>query len=161
MVLKPCSRSAVLRDSKRGSLLAHSANAYVSEMDRGRRRARCLHYFSPPRRRPSPAAPQPRPRSLFQRRHRAASLRPAAQASIAVNASLRTHIQHTHLHDECVHPVSRFRRQPSDTHAQTHTFTLSGSTARCSTHTRIHRYAHARRHTHAIHAPPLPLSPHP
>jgi hypothetical protein len=75
-------------------------------MDRGRRRARCLPYSSPARQRPSPAAPQPLLRILFQRRHRAASLRPAEQASIAVTASrspsamLPTSLPHQHRHSE-------------------------------------------------------------
>jgi hypothetical protein len=94
-------------------------------MVRGRRRARCLRYFSPPHRRPSPAAPQPRPRSLFQRLHRAASLRPAAQASIAVNASLRTHIQ--------THSLTRRMRAPS--------LTLPSS---------AFRYARTDSHIHAL-----------
>jgi hypothetical protein len=67
----------------------HSARACVSEMDRGRRRARWSPYPSPSRRRPSPAAPQPTPNHSPNRRRGAASLRPAAQASIAVSACLR------------------------------------------------------------------------
>jgi hypothetical protein len=58
---------------------------------RGRRRVRRSHLSSPARRRPSPAAPRPSSMSssFFQWRRKVASFHPAAQASIAVSASLR------------------------------------------------------------------------
>jgi hypothetical protein len=47
------------------------------------------HLSSPPRQRPSPAAPQPPLRGLVQRQYRAASLPSATQAGVTVSASLR------------------------------------------------------------------------
>jgi hypothetical protein len=58
-------------------------------MDRGPGRARCSNYLSPLCRRPSPAAPQQHPRGHPQTRGGAASVRPAARASIAVSTALR------------------------------------------------------------------------
>jgi hypothetical protein len=55
---------------------------------RGRRCAQCSPHPSPARRRPSPAEPRPPSSGRFQKRRRAASFRTAAQASIAVSASL-------------------------------------------------------------------------
>jgi hypothetical protein len=135
MALKLCSRSAVLRDSRRGihtgtsprGSHAHSACARVSAMDRGHRRARCSHSSSTPRRRPSPAASQPPPSGRSKRRCGAASVRPAAQESIAVSASIRAH---THMH------------------ARTNACTLSYATDRTHTHARSPMYTlHAHKLT--------------
>ncbi len=130
-------------------------------MDRGRRRARCSHTPSPPRRRPSPAAPQPPPSGPFERRCGVASIRPAAQASIAVSASHRTKHTHsisrtnactlscalrahtrayTHTHD----PI----RPRTNKHTM-HTCTRTLSDTLC---THIHRYTNLclHRHTHSM-----------
>jgi hypothetical protein len=138
MALKPRSRSAVL------ILLRHVQCARVSAMDRGRRCVRSSLSPSPLRRRPSPAAPQPPPGDRFQRRGGAASLRPTAQASIAVSASHRT--KHTHT-------ISRTNARTVScalrAHKRKHTCTLFDYRY---THTRtdMPTYENTHMHTHAL-----------
>ena len=106
------------------------------------------HSSSPPRRRPSPAAPQPPPRGHVERRCRAVSLRPAAQASVAVSAFL---------------PL------PPDTLQTAHTTTPRASRSRPATASLVSRASyqphspaapvHQRRHMQSLPQPPTWPSP--